>query len=322
MNAATETGETLAAPAATAIEARPFYWSVRRELWEHRSLYLAPMIAAGVVLFACLLNAIHLPQGMQVLARLDPERQRAAVSGLYGGISLLIALTMAVVTWFYSLDALYGERRDRSILFWKSMPVSDLTVVLAKLFTVMIVAPAIAFVIIVATQLVVLLLGTVIVAVSGGSAAPIWNNLSLFQLTLALLYTLAVSSLWYAPIYGWLLLVSSWAKRSPVLWAVLPLAAIALFESVAFGTKHFARMLQYRFQDGMATAFLPRDHSASVVIGGDRAQANMGIDMPGHVLQVLDPVGFLTNPWLWVGLVVAAAFVAAAVWMRRYREPL
>jgi ABC-2 type transport system permease protein len=319
MNAATQTDETVVAPSTTSIEARPFYWSVRRELWEHRSLYLAPMIAAGVVLCAVLLNAMHLSEGMQVLATLGPDRQRAAVSGVYGGISMLIVLTMAVVTAFYALDALYGERRDRSILFWKSMPVSDLTVVVAKFFTAMIVAPALAFVIIVVTQLLVLLLSTVIVVMSGVSPAPIWNNLQLFQTTLALLYSLLVSALWYAPLYAWLLLVSSWAKRSPVLWAVLPLAAIALFENVALGSKLFTHMLMYRLSGGMASAFHHRD---SIMIGGDRAQANLGVDLPGHVLQMLNPVGFFTNPWLWVGLAVAAAFVAAAVWMRRYREPL
>ena len=82
--------------------------------------------------------------GGALLAALDPERQRSAVSGIYGGIGSLIVFTMAVVTWFYALDALHSERRDRSILFWKSLPVSDTQTVLSKLFTAMVIAPLIA----------------------------------------------------------------------------------------------------------------------------------------------------------------------------------
>ena len=47
---------------------RPFYWSVRRELWENRSLFIAPLVAAGIVLLALILRAMHLPQDMQTLS--------------------------------------------------------------------------------------------------------------------------------------------------------------------------------------------------------------------------------------------------------------
>lgn len=318
MNAVTE---TLAMPV-EAHAARPFYWSVRRELWENRSLYIAPLIAAGVVFIGFLLQAMHLPHGMQILATLDPERQRAAISGIYGGIGVLIVLTMAVVTWFYTLDALYSERRDRSILFWKSLPVSDTTTVLSKLFTAMVVAPVIALAIVVSLQVLILLLSSVVVLIGGVNPAPLWSNLQLFQLTLAMLYALLVLSLWYAPVYAWLLLVSAWAKKSVFLWAVLPPVAIVLFEKIAFDTGYFARMLAYRLQDGFATAFIDRSRGPSALLNDNETHVNLGMNFPNHVLQLLDPAQFLSNPWLWVGLAVAAALVAAAVWMRRYREPI
>jgi ABC-2 type transport system permease protein len=316
MNAATDTNE-LSTPAAARAPTRPFYWSVQRELWEARSLYIAPLAAAGVVLLGLIISALHLPSEMPAP---DPERLRGAVAGVCAVLSMLVVLTTAIATWFYSLDALHGERRDRSILFWKSMPVSDLTVVLTKLFTALVVAPAIAFVIIVASQLLIMVLGSVVVLLHGLSAAPIWNSPKMLQITGAVLYGLVAAALWYAPVYAWLLLVSAWAKRSTFLWAILPPVAVLMFERVAFGTNYFGDMLRYRLGYGMTAAFgdrVPRGGMA-----GDGSGVEASVRFPDQMLHALNPAQFLSNPWLWVGLAAAAAFVAAAVWMRRYREPL
>jgi ABC-2 type transport system permease protein len=316
MNAATDTTD-IATPAAAPSHTRPFYWSVQRELWEARSLYIAPLVAAGVVLLGLIISALHLPGEMP---QPDPDRLRGAVAGVGAVLSMLVVLTTAIATWFYALDALHGERRDRSILFWKSMPVSDLTVVLTKLFTALIVAPAIAFVIIVAGQLLIMVLGSVVVLLHGVSAAPIWTSAKMFQITGAVLYGLVAAALWYAPIYAWLLLVSAWAKRSTFLWAILPPVAVIMFERVAFGTSYFGDMIRYRLGYGLQAAFgnsMPRGGMAA-----EGAGVEASVRFPDQMLQALNPVQFLSNPWLWVGLAAAAAFVAAAVWMRRYREPL
>lgn len=319
MNAATDTSEALATPAVAA-PPRPFYWSVRRELWEHRALYLAPLGAAAVLLLGFIFNAVHLPQGLQALAQLQPEQQRAVVAGTYVGLALVIALTSSIAAWFYALDALQGERRDRSVLFWKSMPVSDTTTVLSKFSTTLIVSPAIAFMVSFATLLLALVLSTVIVLIGGASPAPIWSNVHIFQLSIAFLYTLMVMALWYAPIYAWLLLVSSWARRATFLWAVLPPLAAMLFEKLAFDTRHVADMLVYRLSGGLATAFAGREHLGGVIVEGHEASARLALSE--NVLHLLEPGRFFSNPHLWTGLAVAAAFVAGAVWMRRYREPI
>ena len=106
---------------------RPFYWSVRRELWENRSIYMAPLIAAGVVLFGFGITAFDLPQLRRNALALESTRQRAAIEMPYDIAAMMIMFTVFIVGIFYCLDALHGERRDRSILFWKSLPVSDLT---------------------------------------------------------------------------------------------------------------------------------------------------------------------------------------------------
>lgn len=302
------------AVAATAVPAtRPFYWSVRRELWENRSLYIAPLVAAAVVLLGFFVNALHLPDGLRALSTLDPAKQRAAITGIYSSAGILIVITMAAVAWFYCLDALHSERRDRSILFWKSLPVSDLTTVLSKAFVPFVVVPAITFAIVAATQVVILLLSTVVLLANGVSIATLWMQLPILQIWLVLLYSLIVLSLWYAPIYGWLLLVSAWARRSAFLWAVMPPLAVCVVENIAFGTSYFWSMLKDRLSGGLLQGFVVTRGPDGVVTGASQSE---------HLTQLFDPVKFLASPSLWVGLAVAAALIAAAVWMRRYREPI
>jgi ABC-2 type transport system permease protein len=286
-------------------EARLFYWSVRRELWEYRSIYLAPLAIAGTILLAFLLVLVHLPETMRTLSSLDPAQQRVALAHPYDFAAGLVMGVAFLVSIFYSLDALYGERRDRSILFWKSLPVSDLTTVLAKASIPLLVLPTLAFAITVATQFVMLLLSSLVLLAKGLSVATLWTQLQLHQTLLMLLYHLVTAHmLWYAPFYAWLLLVSAWARRTPFLWAVLPPLAVGIFERVAFHTSHFADFLNYRIGGG-----------------SDDVSSMMG-SFPFHPGMHLSPGAFLVSPGLWIGLAFAAAFLAGAVRLRRNREPI
>jgi ABC-2 type transport system permease protein len=285
---------------------RPLYWSVRRELWEYRSIYLAPLAAAAVVLFGFLISTVTLPSRMRAAFALDPVEQRGAIVGPYDIATGLILGTAVVVVVFYCLDALHAERRDRSILFWKSLPVSDLTTVLSKAIIPLVVLQLLPFAIVVATHFIMLLLSSAVLAGSGLSVGALWTQLSLFQMSLMLLYHLVtVHALWYAPIYAWMLLVSAWARRAALLWAFLPPIAICVVEKIAFNTSRFAALLKYR------------------VTGGAEAMAHSGAGMfPVGPGMHLTPGRFLSTPGLWLGLAVAAAFLAAAVRLRRYREPI
>jgi ABC-2 type transport system permease protein len=319
MNAATETSESFVAPTTTSRPVRPFYWSVMRELWENRSLFIAPLVAAGVLLIAVAIaliaNAGQLSQGMQALSELTPEKQQMMVTGSYFGIGIVVTVVMNVAVFFYLLDALQGERKDRSVLFWKSMPVADTTTVLSKLFTATVIGPAIVLATALATQIVVLLLATVLLLIGGVNPVAIWANPQLFQVIVGSVYVLLAMELWYAPVSAWLLFVSAWAKRAAFLWAVLTPIAVMVFERVAFSTHYVQDLLGYRLSSGLKTMFVARSPAPQFNDG-------VAVDMPHRVFNALDPVGFLSNPWLWVGLVLAAGFVAAAIWMRRYREPL
>jgi ABC-2 type transport system permease protein len=280
---------------------RRLYWSVRRELWESPSIYIAPLAVAAVFLFGFLIRLIYLPAHMRSALTLH---QRNLIEQPYDFAALLIMGTAFIVQVFYCLDALHGERRDRSILFWKSLPVSDLMTVISKASIPMVILPLLAFVIVGATQLVMAVLSSAVLLASGLGVVTLWRQLSLFQTLLMLLYHLVtVHMLWYAPIYGWLLLVSSWARRMAFLWAGLPLLAIGVLEKIAFNTSHFAALLGNRMNGG----------ETAVVPPGSFPMDPMTHLTPGH---------FLSSPGLWIGLAVTAIFLGAAVRLRRYREPI
>jgi ABC-2 type transport system permease protein len=287
------------------------YWSVRRELWENRSIYIAPLAVAALALSGFVFTLIHPPKSKDMgLAAINPSFDPTGLAMPYSHAAMLLLLTAFIVVFFYCLDALYGERRDRSILFWKSLPVSDLTSVLAKASIPLAVLPVVVFAITVVLQLTMLLLSAAALLMSGGSVATWWRQLPLFQLQAVLLYTLAVIALWYAPIYAWLLLISAWARRTTFLWAVLPPMAIALVELIAFHTAHFGLLLRERFFGFAPKAFAFRKPDGSL------------IDPHFIPITQITPGRFLGSPGLWVGLLFAAVFLAAAVRLRRYREPI
>lgn len=285
--------------------ARRMYWAVRREVWENRSIYLAPLAVAAVILVGFLVSTVNLPARMRAAAALGPMQQYQVVAQPYMLVAGVMMLTTLAVGVFYSLDALYGERRDRSILFWKSLPVSDLTTVLSKVITPVAILPLVTFAVAAATQSVMLLVGSAVLLGSGLSAAALWSHGSLFQSWPMLLHhLLIVHGLWYAPVYGWLLLVSAWARRAPFLWATLPLLAIGVVEKIAFDTTHFGALLAKR------------------LIGGPGGDDFMAGSLSMHPLMHFTPLAFLGSPGLWIGLAVAAGFLGGAVRLRRYRDPI
>jgi ABC-2 type transport system permease protein len=304
MNTQSHAAPQFKAPAiATALATHPFYWSVRRELWENRYLYIAPLAVAGVVVFSFLIGPLR-PRPMYPTGAPDPANQPTALAP-YDFAAFLIMASFVVVGIFYCLDALHGERRDRSILFWKSLPVSDLTTVLSKACIPIVVLQLLTFVTVVATQLIILLLHTMAMLGNGPGGASYGAQASLFPMWTMLFYhLLAVHALWYAPIYSWLLLVSAWAKRVPILWATLPLFAISIIEKIVFNTSHFTALLKYRMS-GPEASGLAMHH-------GDAMSA----------MATPDLATFLSTPGLWTGLALAALFLAAAVRLRRYREPI
>jgi len=281
---------------------RQFYSSVERELWESRSIYIAPLAVAGLFLFGFLINAMHLPQTLS--SAFGPAELHDLIEQPYDMVALLIMGVSFVVAVFYCLDALYGERRDRSILFWKSLPVSDTTAVLSKTSIPVVVLPLLTVAITVATHVAMLLVSSAVLLGSGMSAGALWSHLPLSHMWQMLFFLLVGGhGMWYAPIYAWLLLVSAWARRAPLLWAVLPPLAIGAVEKIAFNTSHFAAILQHR-------------------IMGDPSVRGSTTGISIDAMTPFTPGQLLGSPSLWIGLAIATAFLAAAVRLRRHGGPI
>ena len=282
--------------------ARLLYWSLRRELWEIRALYVAPVTLAAIFLFGFLISILHLLGEAQAVNWLDPAKQRELFSRPFEFAEDMIMAATLIVAMFYSVEALHAERRDRSILFWKSLPVSDLITVLSKAAIPILVLPLITFGITVLTQSIMLLMSSTVLLISGHGFWTLWSRLPVFQVWVMLFFHLiGIHGLWQSPIYGWLLFISGWARRVPILWAVLPPLAIGFGEKVAFNTTHFGNLIGSRFTGGPEGTAIMQQHMS---------------------MTMLAPAHFLLNPGLWIGFLFTAAFLTAAVRIRRYRGPI
>jgi ABC-2 type transport system permease protein len=282
---------------------RLFYWSVRREVWEYRSIYLVPLAMGGLGIFGFLFALPSLLRAMQATG-MDPTQRQDALLQPFHVTAALVLGGAFILSIFYSVDALYGERRDRSVLFWKSLPVSDMTTVLAKASIPLVVLPIVGFVLTLVTEAIVFAVSGAVLAANGVSVATLWAVLAPFESLYGLLYHLiTVHILWYAPLYAWLLLVSAWSRRAPFLWAALPVFAIGFLEKITFHSMHFFSFLEDR------------------VGGGREAVNNMPDGMPMGPGVHLTPWPFLASPGLWIGLLVTALFLVAAARLRRDRQP-
>ena len=307
------------------MNAKSFFMLVKRETWEHRSLVWVPVITAALIVVAAIISS-NVSGSVQLDVNLDGEdstffarlaideaTQARLFSIWMGSIGLPVLVVTIIVLFFYLLDALYAERKDRSILFWKSMPVSDSATVLSKLFTSMVAVPLWVW----AVSLVMGLLTFVIIAlkVSGTPIAPLgqFHFGAWIVLQLTLLQNLLLASLWYAPIAGWLLLVSVWAKRAPFLWAVLPPALVMLFEEIILNTEHVAQLLGYR----LTHYFEAASFGFNVETG---AGSQVIFDTIKNTYEGMSAASLLGEPHLYSGLVVAAVFVLLAIRLRRWRD--
>ena len=295
---------------------------IKREVWEHRSIYVTPIAIASIVslsVLAMLVFASGFAKELDIAifgaSNLAGEGERkAALTAFFVGTSWLFLVGLAILTVFYSLDSLYGERKDKSILFWRSLPVTDAETVISKLLTAVFVLPVVAALGIIATHLVNLLITSAWVSMKGGDAGLlIWGSVPLFDNWIAALIVLVASGIWMSPFIAWFLFVSAWTKRAPLLMAFMPLILIPLLEWIILRTRFFATAVLDRgdaiplFRTMDFESFFEEEHWRAGIDS---------ISLLGH----LDVVKFLTSPSMWGGVLVCGLFVTAAIYVRRYRD--
>ena len=280
---------------------------LRREFEEHRGTFLYLPVALAVFLIAIMILALVSGPGsgyvvnehqviaplsgesMHRLAGMSPEEREMQLNRIYTVVSAPVLIVLWIVALVYLLGTLYEERKDRSILFWKSMPISDAATVISKLLSAAIVLPAIYFGCIVLVQTALLLVSSVAAL---GQSIDIWNTLwvpaHVVDRWLRVGGYLALNTIWYLPAFAWLLLVSSWARSVPAAWAL----------GIPIGLRIMEKVLT------------PFDWISN------------WIGLYGWPLgawhQVLDPGASrqMLNPEMAVSLIIAAAMIYGAIYMR------
>lgn len=294
---------------------------VRRELWEHRAIYIAPLVIALVMSLMSLTGQVTISAfGHEVdLAIIgassagEIERQ-AAINAILTVFTSIFALGAWILMIFYSLDALYAERRDKSILFWRSLPVTDAETVISKLLTAVLVIPLTAFAFVVVTHLLNLILWSIWLSIQGGDAGHLlWSAAPLFDNWAATLIIAVAMPLWLSPLIGWFLFVSVFTRRSPLLIAFLPMFVVPMLEKLVSSTSLFwdaifARSVRPPLFKGIDVSRIFDEDNFQ--IAADTAS----------LLAKIDLARFLSSPSMWLGLVVCGLFTTAAIYIRRYRD--
>ncbi len=295
---------------------------MKREFWEHRSIWVTPVAIASVVTLGTLTALAFAGEfakeldvaifGAQNIAG-DTER-RAVLTGLFLGSSWLFLFGLGVLTIFYTLDSLYAERKDKSILFWRSLPVTDAETVISKLLTAVVLIPAVATAGIIATHLVNLIVTSVWVSMKGGDAGMlIWGSVPLFDNWMAILIAIYGMAIWMSPFLGWFLFVSAYTKRAPLLMAFLPLILIPMIEGIFSRTAHFAEAVWGR--GAKIPLFADLDFDRFFDEGHPRVSEEM-VSLLNHI----DLVKFFTSVDTWLGIIVCGLLTTAAIYVRRYRD--
>lgn len=297
---------------------------VRRELWEHRAIYVMPLVIALLISLLSITGQVTisgfdhaLDIGIIGATNLGESERSAAVTALMISLSSPFIFAMWILITFYALDSLYAERKDRSILFWRSMPLTDLETVLSKLLTAAIVIPLITFAVIVVTHLAVLLIMSVWLSARGANAWHlIWSVAPFIDNWTATLVFLLALPIWLSPFVGWFLLVSAFTKRSPLLFASLPIVILPILEANIFKTSVFVEALFVR--SVKMPLFTGLDNMELLFQEGENFK--MVDDASLSLLSLMDLGGFFGSLSLWSGIVVCGLFVTLAMYVRRYRD--
>ena len=293
---------------------------VRREAWEHGAIWLVPVVMSLVLVVLAVMASFGLLDDISIEIisehNVDAREMTGGLAAFNFAMFGWFAMVMSIVGTFYLLDCLLADRKDRSILFWKSLPVSDLKTVLSKLVTAAILIPLIAFVASLITNLLLLMVGSIDLLVLGISPwETVWAPNPLFRTSILVFYAMIVQVLWYLPLMGYLMLVSAFAKRAVMVWAVIPPLVISVLEQQLLGTLHFAALIADRLGGVFPLAFDVNVREGNVESLGELADK---IDRP--LFEVIDIGPLLQSAGFWMGLLVAAGFIAGAVYLRRYGD--
>jgi ABC-2 type transport system permease protein len=303
---------------------------VRREFWENKGAFrTTPLVIGGIYIVFLLMSIFttaHFDnelytfrEAVRLLAEQPVEFRARHAQEVMLGSSLFFTLVLSFVVFFYLLGALYDDRKDRSILFWNSLPASDALTIASKLLAAMVLAPLIFWAIFVLTQIAMGIIGSLMVLSVGENPWSLFLSIvNPLQPWFILLVSYLAASIWFLPIYGWLLLVSSFAPRIPLLFAVLPPVVFAILQVWIGFLRTFTLNNNLFGMIGEWVANSPAILSA----GGHDGRITLSLGFPltddfDHSVTLANILDRLFSLHMLTGLAIAAVFLAAALWLRR-----
>jgi ABC-2 type transport system permease protein len=284
-------------------------WLVRREFWENRAIWMIPAVISGVMVLIALFGRVDMMSISQVPSR-------AVGGGFLLGVGATFFVVLSVYSTWYLLDCLYADRKDRSVLFWKSLPISDTTTVMSKLATALIVIPMVYFA---AADLTALMMAFIISVRASSLVGGLWHVDLWLQLQALWIYMIVTTALWYLPVAAYLLVVSAWAKRAVMLWSILPPIALLLAERWFLGSHVIADQIGERLVGYAAQAFQDdpgRRSWETTVIDND------SIRTPASIWHFFNADGFFSSSETWIGAAVGVALIVCAIQLRTRRTEI
>jgi ABC-2 type transport system permease protein len=312
---------------------------LKREFWENKGGFFWAPVVTGIIAstFALvgLIFATIFIQKAKSNGDFETHFSRNDIDGLEafgvfsdGILANGIALSMLVmifVVFFYALGSLYDERRDRSVLFWKSLPISDTEVVLSKLAWALVLAPVLALIIGIFIGLTMWLIAAAGMAVNGiPGMSAFFTESHPFRTIGQFFGMLPVYIVWSVPTIGWLMLCSAWSPRFPFLWAVLiPLLGCAMI-SMAGGI--FSEMTNTDFPHGEIWYvvalrglgslipflwYVSAVDAEAVLKSTEGVSAQLDLSSGWSAFATLD---------MWLGVAAGAAMIMLAIRLRRWRD--
>ncbi len=305
--------------------AKTFSWLVRRELWEHRAFWIVPAVVMGIILITHIVALIQGSSHVNIAGDMLPEIDGFSESmvPMIGEIIMLVlvvvfGIAVGIVSVFYLLDSLYSERRDRSVLFWKSLPITDTATVGSKLFTGVVVLPVVALAAAFVTYVCILLLLTVAFGFRDGFPLfGLWNPLLMVSSISKWFVLTLTQQVWFLPVYAWLLFCSAFARKAPFLVAVLVPLGIILTEQLIYRHSYLGQILGNYFAGFFNTL---EAHSPNP--GGGFDFSTGGHSIEHETIGFADILQVFAEPQLYGGLVVAAGLIYATIWWRRQHVDL
>ncbi len=302
---------------------------LRREYWENKGAFRTTPIVIGGLYVVFLLMSIFttaridselytLREAVRMLSDQTPEFRNTLIYQGMLGSSVFFTVVMGFVVFFYLLGSLYDDRKDRSILFWKSLPASDTLTLASKLLAAMVVIPTFFLLTLIATHIIMAIIGTLMILGVDGNP---WTLLPGVLIPVKAWAMIAVSwyaqSIWALPIYGWLMLVSAFAPRVPLLFATLPPLVFAVLQTWIEFLHTFTLKSNIVGVIGDWIVNSPAILTAEVHNGaGEIALGFPQTEKFDHSVNLINIVDRLFSIEMLGGLLLATVFLAAALWLR------